>query len=258
MDALTNFAVLFVLAALRYLPVVVLPGLSPLVWAPTFVRVVVMLAFAWLTVLSLPDAGLASASALAWPMGLMLAAAGELLLGSVFGLAFMLPNAAIHSAGWLVDMQAGLGAATLFNPTNAHAAESLLGHALMLVATVLFFALDLHLALFKGISASLRVLPLGSVGLQVDSTGVLAMLGRSFSLGLLLVAPIVLGLFCVDLGVGYASRSMPQANVYFLALPLKVAVAMGLMVLTLAHMPMLMGRLFHGALQQVPASLGAP
>lgn len=262
MDALTNFAVLFVLAALRYLPVVVLPGLSPLVWAPTFVRVVVMLAFAWLTVLSLPDVGLAStstsASALAWPMGLMLAAAGELLLGSVFGLAFMLPNAAIHSAGWLVDMQAGLGAATLFNPTNANAAESLLGHALMLVATVLFFALDLHLALFKGISASLRVLPLGSVGLQVDSTGVLAMLGRSFSLGLLLVAPIVLGLFCVDLGVGYASRSMPQANVYFLALPLKVAVAMGLMVLTLAHMPMLMGRLFHGALQQVPASLGAP
>ncbi|QLQ27343.1 MAG: flagellar biosynthetic protein FliR [Pseudoxanthomonas sp.] len=256
MDALTNFAVLFVLAALRYLPVVVLPGLSPLVWAPTFVRVVVMLAFAWLTVLSLPDAG--PASALAWPMGLMLAAAGELLLGSVFGLAFMLPNAAIHSAGWLVDMQAGLGAVTLFNPNNANAAESLLGHALMLVATVLFFALDLHLALFKGISASLRVLPLGSVGLQVDSTGVLAMLGRSFSLGLLLVAPIVLGLFCVDLGVGYASRSMPQANVYFLALPLKVAIAMGLMVLTLAHMPMLMGRIFHGALQQVPASLGAP
>ncbi|PZQ34107.1 MAG: type III secretion protein [Stenotrophomonas acidaminiphila] len=256
MEALTNFAVLFALAALRYLPVMVLPGFSPLTWAPTFIRVVVMLAFAWLTVLGLPDAGPISAPA--WPMALLLAAAGELLVGTVFGLAFMLPNAAVHSAGWLVDMQAGLGAATLFNPTNANAAESLLGHALMLVATVLFFTLDLHLALFKGISASLRVLPLGSVGLQVDSAGVFAMLGRSFSLGLLLVAPIVLGLFCVDLGVGYASRSMPQANVYFLALPLKVAVAMGLMVLTLAYMPMLMGRLFHGALQQVPASLGAP
>jgi flagellar biosynthesis protein FliR len=256
MQALTTFAVLFALASLRYLPVMVLPGLSPLAWAPAFVRIVVMLAFAWLTVLSLPDGY--SLTGMAWPLGLLLAAAGELLVGLVFGLAFLLPNAALHSAGWLVDMQAGLGAATLFNPSSNAGAESLLGHALMLAATVLFFTLDLHLLLFKGMAASMHWLPLGQAGLNVSVEGFLGMLGSSFLAGFMVVAPIVIGLFCVDLGIGYASRSMPQANVYFLALPLKVAVALGLMVLTLAYVPMLIGRLFQGALQQVPATLGVP
>ena len=256
MEALTVFATLFVLASLRYLPVMVLPGLSPLAWAPVFVRVVVMLAFAWLTVLSVPPGY--ELDVAAWPLGLLLAALGELLIGTVFGLAFLLPNAALHTAGWVVDMQAGMGAATLFNPTSGNDAESLLGRAIMLSAMVLFFSLGLHLLLFKGIASSMHWLPLGQVGLRVDAEGFLRMLGSSFMMGVMVAAPVIIGLFCIDLGIGYASRSMPQANVYFLALPLKVAIAMGLMALTLAYVPVLMGRLFHGAIGQVPAALGAP
>jgi flagellar biosynthesis protein FliR len=256
MEPLLTFAVLFALASLRYLPVLVLPGLSPLAWAPVFVRIVVMLAFAWLTVLSISDSHVMDLPA--WPLGLALAAVGELLIGMVFGLAFLLPNAALHSAGWVVDMQAGLGAATLFNPNSNTGTESLLGHALMLAATVLFFTLNLHVLLFKGIAASMHWLPLGQVGLRVDPEGFLRMLGTSFIAGLMVVAPVIIGLFCVDLGVGYATRSMPQANMYFLALPLKVAVAIGLMALTLSYAPILMGRLFRGAIDQIPAALGVP
>jgi flagellar biosynthesis protein FliR len=256
MDALTAFAVMFSLAALRYLPVMVLPGLSPLAWAPAFVRIVMMLAFAWLTVLTLPAGALAQMPA--WPFGVLLAALGELLIGIIFGLAFLLPNGAIHSAGWLIDMQAGLGAANLFNPANNSGTESLLGHALMLTATVLFFSLDLHVQLFKGVAASMRWLPLGQAGLHVGVEGFMAMLGRSFMAGLMVVAPVVIGLFCVDLAVGYASRSMPQANVYFLALPLKVAVALGLLAATLSYMPVLMGRVFTDAMSLLPATLRGP
>lgn len=256
MEPLITFVTLFVLASLRYLPVLVLPGLSPLAWAPVFVRIVVMLAFAWLTVLSMPSGYVSHVPV--WPLGLLLAAAGELLIGTVFGLAFLFPNAALHTAGWVVDMQAGLGAATLFNPGSGGEAESLLGRAVMLAAMVLFFTLGLHVLLFKGIASSMHWLPLGQAGLQVDTEGFLRMLGTSFMAGLMVAAPVIIGLFCIDLGIGYASRSMPQANIYFLALPLKVAVAMGLMAMTLAYAPILMGRLFQNAIEQIPATLGAP
>lgn len=254
MESIQSFLTLFALAGLRYLPVLVLPAFSPLAWAPMTVRIVVMLVLAWLTVLALPDAVGFNGNGIQ----LLLAVCSELLVGAVFGLAFLLPKAALHSAGWLVDMQAGLGAATLFNPSADTGAESLFGHALMLAMTVLFFLLDLHLLLFRAMAASTQWLPLGGGGVRLSLDAFLHMLGTSFVAGMMVVAPIVIGLFCVDLGVGYASRSMPQANVYFLALPLKIAVAIGLLALSLAYAPTAMGRLFRQASDQVPSVLGGP
>jgi len=253
MDPVSTFAIVFAFAMLRYLPVMVLPGLSPLSWAPAFVRIVLLLAFAWLSVLALPETP--AIDTRGWPLALLLGALGELLIGVVFGLGFMLPNAALHTSGWLLDMQAGLGAATLFNPGSG-SGESLLGHALMLASTVLFFTLDLHVLLFKAIAASHSWMPLGTLSLRVQPEAFFALLGSSFLSGLMVVAPVVIGLFCVDLAIAYASRSMPQANIYFLALPLKVAVAIGLLALALAHAPTLIGRLFRDAFDQVPAVLG--
>ncbi|MEA9566674.1 flagellar biosynthetic protein FliR [Xanthomonas sp. WHRI 8932A] len=256
MDALAGFALLFGYASLRYLPVMVLPGLSPLAWAPMLVRVTTMLAFAWLTLLALPDSYVRPTTG--QPTALLLAAVGELMIGGIFGLAFMIPNAALHTSGWLLDMQAGLGAGALLNPASADTQESLLGHALMLAATVLFFSLDLHVLLFKGLVASTAVLPLGRMSQPISADAFFALLGSSFVAALMVVMPVVLGLFLVDVAVGYASRSMPQANVYFLALPLKVAVALGLLAVTLTYAPGLIGRLFGNALDQAPQLLGAP
>ena len=69
-------------------------------------------------------------------------------------------------------------------------------------------------------------------------------------------APVLVGLFAVDVGVAYATRSMPQANVFFLALPLKVLVAILLMVASLRYAPALMLRLYQDAFTRVPAMLG--
>lgn len=255
MDALIAFVTTFVFALLRYLPVTVLPALSPLGWAPATVRIALLIALAWLSVLAVPD--LAAPPHWKMPLGLAVAALGELLIGITFGLALLLPNAALHSAGWLVDMQAGLGAATLFDPGSAGSMESLLGRALMLAAVVLFFSLDLHLLLFRGLASSIAWLPLGRLDIRLDPAGFLGMLGASFLLGVMVVAPVVLGLFAIDVGVAYATRSMPQANVYFLVLPLKIAAGLCLMAVSMWFAPELVGRLFRDALQRLPAVFGA-
>ena len=128
------FVGMFALAFVRYAPAVVLPGFSPLRWAPALVRIVLALGLAWLTVLSLPDGAFAPAQRNA---GYWIAAAfSEFGIGMVFGLALMVPQAALHTAGWVLDVQAGMGAATLFNPGSQSDAQSLLGTALMLIGTV--------------------------------------------------------------------------------------------------------------------------
>lgn len=252
MDSVERLAALFALAFLRYLPAVALPALTPMRWAPAMVRIVLAVALAWLTVLAIPT----GSDALRGPVNWIAAAMGELTIGLVFGLVLLVPQAALHMSGWLVDVQAGLSAATLFNPGAQGDMQSMLGSALMLLATVLFFTLDLHLDLYRALVASARVLPLGQAGVHLDVTAFLGLLGSSFVLGLMVVAPVMLGLFAVDVGVAYATRSMPQANVYFLVLPFKIAVALLLMAATLPFMPALLERLYRDAFARVPALLG--
>src|SRR5690606_15966397 len=107
-----------------------------------------------------------------------------------------------------------------------------------------FFAFDLHLDLYRMLVASTRVLPLGQARLPGDPAALLGMLGSAFLLALMVVAPVVLGLLAVDAGIAYATRSMPQANVYFLALPLKIAMALLLLAATLPYVPALLARLY--------------
>ncbi|RMH94074.1 type III secretion protein [Lysobacter pythonis] len=254
MEALGNLAMLVVLAFVRYVPAVVLPAMSPLAWAPALVRIVLALALAWLTVLSMPKLPMV------WQggnvVGWMAAIVHELIIGMVFGMVVMLPKAALHMSGWLLDMQAGLGAAALFQPGGQSDMQSLLGTALTLLGTVIFFVLDLHVELYRALVASTHVLPVGGNGAGWQLQGFMALLGKSFLLAVLVVAPVMLGLFVVDVGVAYTSRSMPQANVYFLALPLKVAVAMLLFAATMPFIPALLGRLFGDALGRIPEILG--
>lgn len=253
MDGIEGMAALLALAFLRYVPAVVLPGFSPLRWAPALVRIVFAMALAWMTVLAMPDAGLSFDVTVT---GLIAAAMGELAIGMVFGLAVMIPQAALHTSGWLIDIQAGLGAATLFNPGADNDPQSLLGTALMLLATVLFFTLDMHLELYRGLVASAQLLPIGGLGARPDPEGFFGLLGSSFLLGLMVVLPVLLGLFAIDVGVAYATRSMPQANVFFLALPLKVLAAILILVVSLRYAPALILRLYQDAFARVPAMLG--
>lgn len=250
MDAPERFAGLLGLAFLRYLPPVVLPALSPLRWAPALVRIVLAIGLAWLTALAAPSAIAAPAA------GWIVAALAELSIGFVFGLAILMPQAALHMSGWLLDIQAGLGAASLFNPGSQADAQSLLGTALTMLATVLFFTLDLHLDFYRALVASSRALPVGGGAAGLDAGAFFGLLGSSFLLGLMVVAPMVLGLFAIDVGVAYASRSMPQANIYFLALPLKVMAALGLLAATLPFVPALAERLFRDAFARIPTMLG--
>ena len=252
MDAMERFAASAGLAALRFSLVLALPGLSPLAWAPMSIRVVLLVA------LSLTAALLAPIPAQAFANVEWVPAIGqEALVGLTLSLALVLPMAAVSFFGKVVDVQAGFGAAAILNPAASSEGEALIGVALGLLLTVLFFAMDLHHDLLRALMLSLELLPLGQAAVDATPAAVAQAFGQSFALALLLVAPVMLGLFGIDLAVAYATRSMPQANVYFLSLPLKIGAGLLLLAMSLKAAPALVERLFRTALSDSAAVLGA-
>lgn len=253
MDGLTSAISIFALAMARFAPLLMVPAFTPFAWVPALVRVVVLLALA-LAVTGLhgvaapavgPDALLA----------FVLALVGEGLLGLSLSLAIVLPSAALGFSARLVDMQSGVAAANLLNPAT-HASESLTGTAVQWAGTIVFFALGLHLLLLQGMLASVDVVPLGGGGWLLSPQTFIGLLSSQFLLGMMVVVPVVLGLFATDLAVAYASRAMPQANVYFVALPLKVLAGFVLLAGTLRFAPVLITRLYRDAFSALPG-LGA-
>jgi len=239
MNGLGVALVAWLLALLRFTPLLMVPAMTPFSWAPMHVRVILLFALSWLLVGTI---GLQAP-----PADLMLAACSELLVGACYSMAVMLPMAALGFSARLLDSQAGLASANLFNPA-LQSTDSLMGTALSLAGTFVFFALGFHLLLLRSLVASARWVPLGAMAHAPQLSAFMAMLGSQFVLGLMVALPVVLGLFAVDIVVAFASRSMPQANIYFLSLPLKTAAALLLLAGSLRLAPTLMARLFQNAL----------
>lgn len=242
MSGMEAWAISWALATLRFAPLLIINAMSPFAWVPGQVRAVLVLVLGALLV-----AGMAQPVAMDH---LAAAAAGELLQGGCISLAVMLPMAALSNAAKLLDIQAGLASATLFNPALQEA-DSLFGTFFSLAGTQVFFSLGFDLLVLHALSVSGRLVPVGSALRMPDPAALLGLFGTQFTLGLMVVVPVVLGLFAVDLFVAYASRSMPQANIYFLALPVKTGVAFLLLSVTVQTTPSLIGRLFSDALTRV-------
>jgi flagellar biosynthesis protein FliR len=243
----------FLLAMARFAPLLMVPAFTPFAWVPAYVRVIVLLALTAIAV----GAGAPTATHLSIdaPLAFVLALVGESLLGFSLSLAVVLPAAALGFSASVVDMQSGIAAASLFNPST-RVTEALVGTTVQWAGMMVFFAMGLHLMLLQGLVASVQLVPLGTGSFLLSPETFMSLLSSQFLLGMMVVVPVVLGLFAIDLAVAYASRSMPQANVYFVALPLKMLLAFALLAGALRWAPQLIGRLYRDAFSSLPVLSG--
>jgi flagellar biosynthetic protein FliR len=217
-----------------------MPSVSPFSWVPVVVRLPLLLAVAYLTVAA------SGAHPPALPgsqveMGVLLMS--EMLLGLALAFSVHLTFGVLHFFGRLVDMQMGIGAAGIFNPAIGNT-DTLVGTALGLLGTLLFFVTGAYLTLFRGLAASLEAAPLGHGFMLRGSDWLLDMLSNQFLLGFTLVAPVVIALLLLDITIAFSSRMMPQANIYFVSLPLKIGIGMLCLSVSLRFIGPAMGRLF--------------
>jgi flagellar biosynthetic protein FliR len=157
--------------------------------------------------------------------------AAEAALGLALAFGVQAALGAYLWGGRILDTQMGFGVANLIDPTTQSQAP-MIGMLLSLSGLAVFFALDVHHVLVKGLVVTLQVVPPGAWMTSFGPGDAVSALGAMFALGLVMVAPAVIVLLLIDLVVAFASRTMPQLNAFFLVLPIKILV--GLVVLAVS------------------------
>lgn len=162
--------------------------------------------------------------------------ARELLVGTVLGLVASAAFRAAEAAGHLGDTLRGANLAEVLDPTSGERASPL-AVLYVLVATLVFFAIGGVPRLIEALLASYRALPIGA-GISASATrGAAALVAtasaRVIASGVGLAAPAIVSLWLTDLALGLIARAAPQLPVYFLGLPLKGLLAIGLVLVGL-------------------------
>jgi flagellar biosynthetic protein FliR len=98
--------------------------------------------------------------------------------------------------------------------------------------------------LVRGIAYSLSRFPPGRPLTELQPAAIVEQFGVVFAYGLMVVAPAVIILLLLDVGLAIAARTMPQMNIFIVAMPLKVAVGLLMLAISLRYMAPAMQRIF--------------
>jgi flagellar biosynthesis protein FliR len=176
----------------------------------------------------------------------------EILIGISIGFFVRVLFTAVHVAGEVASLQAGFGFARFMDPyTNTQVSE--LTQILNILALMIFFAVDAHHMVFRGLFLSFKELPLGSAALKGPFVEyIIHTVGKVFSLGFKIGAPLIITLFLVELSLGLLSRMVPQINVFVEGMPLKIMVTIAMLSFSLSMLVPLLAGIFKGIEGEVP------
>ena len=245
---LTRWALTSLLLGLRVAPVFAMAPPFSLTRVPTPFRVFFGLGLATLLASSLPPSARLSDFGLAH---LVIVAAKELMVGSIFVLAFQLTFGALYLAGRTVDIQAGYGLATLIDPTS-QAQSPLVGSMLAYAAGAVFFAMDGHVSLLKLLAVSLEAIPLGAAQMPATLGPLTNFMSVVFLTSFGVVGAAVLSLFLADMAIALLSRTLPQMNVLILGLQVKTLLLLLVLPATIGACGALMARLMVLTFDTIP------
>jgi len=160
----------------------------------------------------------------------------EVAIGLFLGFLAQMMLIAVHTAGMIVAFQIGFGNVLAFDPAVAEQG-SVTGVFLGLLALLLIFATDTHHLFLQAIVRSYalfvpgELMPLADIGQALTRA-----LARSFSLAVQISAPFLVAGLLFYIGIGLLARLMPQIQVFFVALPLQIALGLAVLMLVISAM----------------------
>ncbi len=156
------------------------------------------------------------------PLGLdgLLTTAAQVMIGLAMGFALKLIFSAIETGGHMMAQTMGLGFAQMNDPANG-VTVPVVSQFYIIMATLLFLALNGHLVLIDVLAESFQVLPISMQGISHDGMWVLISWSSWIFTGAVLMSlPVVVALLLVNVAFGVMMRAAPQLNVFAVGFPL--------------------------------------
>lgn len=143
----------------------------------------------------------------------------ELLVGVAMGFVVQLVFDAVALGGQVIAMSMGLGFAVLVDRQRG-INMPVLGQLFMMLAMLVFLAVDGHLALVRLLADSFAVLPMDAAGPSAATLPrLLAWSGQLFTVAVLIALPAITALIVINLSFGVMSRAAPTLNLFAVGFP---------------------------------------
>jgi flagellar biosynthetic protein FliR len=157
----------------------------------------------------------------------------QVIIGLAIGLALRMVFGAFIHGGQVIAMQMGLGFASVVDPQNGVQVPVVSQFYLILV-TLIFLAIDGHLALIQALVDSFTTLPVSTTGLSVDGMWTLVgWAGAMFGWATLIALPAVTALLVANVAFGVAARAAPQFNLFSVGFPVTMTLGFVVILMTL-------------------------
>lgn len=190
-------------------------------------------------------------------VSLGVAAAGEILLGLLAGMAVRLVFEGLQLAGQIVGYQMGMAIAEVIDPASEDQV-ALLAQFNTLLATLIFLAINGHHAFIRSLVESYALVP--PLGFQMNGPVMERLIRLSaelFVIGLKAGAPLIVALMLSTVSFGLVARTVPQMNIFIVSMPLNIGVGLIFLGMSLPHLAGFIGDLFGGVARHALALLRA-
>jgi len=151
---------------------------------------------------------------------------GEVLIGIVIGFAGQILFAGVQLAGQLVGFQMGFAIVNVVDPVSS-SQVSIIAQFQYLLALLIFLAVNAHHIFLYAIAESYQLIPPLSFhysGPLMES--ILELSKDIFVVAIKTGAPVIAMLLFTSVGLGLIARTVPQMNVFIVGFPLKIAMGL--------------------------------
>ena len=198
---------------------------------PKLIKIGLVVMFGLLITSTIPNSAMFSEITSNWQLaGLVF---NEILIGFILGLLFRLIFYGVLFAGSIVGYQIGFMFAQVFDQTN-QTQVSIVGRFWYVLALLFFICINGHHLIINGLVESFAVIPPGNFHM----TGEVGEMMMKYSAYIFVIAfkiasPVIITLYLTDIALGTIAKTMPTMNVFFVGMPLKIAVGLVVMGLSL-------------------------
>lgn len=160
----------------------------------------------------------------------------EVFVGLVLGFITQLFLSTILMSGEIMDMQAGLGMAKIYDPANG-VQMPLFGSIMTYMFIMYYFAANAHLSYIKIFAISYDFIPVGFEKINTDiGLIIVTYFATILTLALKLAMPILVAELLLEICVGILMKAVPQIQVMVVNMQLKLL--FGLLILFMIATPL--------------------
>jgi flagellar biosynthetic protein FliR len=151
---------------------------------------------------------------------------GEIMLGISIGMAVNLIFIGLQMAGQISGYQMGLALAQVMDP-SAGQQVPLLSQFFQLFAFLMFLTMNAHHWFLMALADSFQLVP--PFGFKVSGSLIEQLIhigGHMFVIAIKVGAPVIAALLITSVAFGLIARTVPQMNVFLVAMPLKILIGL--------------------------------